>query len=77
MTTLTRTVRRRIPAPRRDLVVELAMVGGEAVIGVREKGRRTGYAITVSGLHVVLAKRAADQAAWEKQQARRRKRGRP
>ena len=71
MTPLSRPVRRSVPSPRRPLVVSLTLESGEAVLSVREKGRRQGYAITVAGLFLVLAKRAADLAVAQRKAKRR------
>lgn len=71
MIRLVRPVRRRIPAPRRDLVVALELIGDEATITVRERRRRRGYTVTVRGLFIMLAKRAADLEVLER--ARKRK----
>ena len=60
MTPLSKPVRRAVQAYRRGLIVTLEMVGPDPVIGVREKGRRKGYTVTVEGLFLILAKRAAD-----------------
>lgn len=73
VTRLNRPVRRTVSAPRRDLVVALEPCGDEATITVREKGRRHGYTVTVRGLFMILAQRAADLAVLERARKRRRK----
>lgn len=62
MTGLNRVLRRTVEGGRRGLVVimEPAQHGHDAMITVREKGRRTGYTLTLPQLYVVLAQRAAD-----------------
>lgn len=69
MTALNRRVRREIPAARRPLIVML-IPGELPLIEIREKGRRKGFAAPVAAVYVMLAKRAAEQALWEKKQAR-------
>ena len=54
-----RKFRREVPRERRSLVLEVESVGGEAIVRVREKGRRKGHDITVPRLFVILAERAA------------------
>ncbi len=71
MTRLGRRVRREVPQPRRSLIVTLAPCGEDGTVEVREKGRRRGFAITVSALYVILAQREAES----RRQARRKRRG--
>ena len=59
MLTVTRKYRREVQRERRPLVLEVEMVGGSVLVGVREKGRRRGYMIEVARLYVTLAERAA------------------
>ena len=74
MTVLSRKVRRvvRPENGRRDLVVILHP-GADPLVEVREKGRRSGYAVTVARLFTMLAIRAADVARAEKLAKRRAK----
>lgn len=71
MTILERPVRRTVKAPRRDLVVSLSLEAGEAVLSIREKGRRAGYSIPIPALFTVLALRNADNLRAAKKAARR------
>ena len=75
MTLLSRPVRRTVPAPRRDLVVTLEAVAGEGILTIREKGRRQGYSVSLPGLFVLLARRAADHAVAERKARRKANRG--
>lgn len=71
MTPLARRVRRKVDAPRRPLVVTLTPDPLGAFLELREAGRRAGFSITLAGLYVLLAKRAADNAIAERQARRR------
>lgn len=76
-TKLNRRVRREVPAQGRSLVIEIEPHSSDAaMVSVREKGRRasSGFRITVGALYVILAARAADQAAALKRLNRLRKR---
>jgi len=62
MTTLTRRLRRVVPGARNDYVLVLhPETERAAMVEVRLKGRRSGHMITIGGLYVMLAARAADQ----------------
>ncbi len=73
MTKLTRPVKRAVEAGSRELIVVLTPGGGQrpALVEVREKGRRAGYAITVGSLFVMLAMRAADPKRAARKMRRR------
>jgi len=60
MTLLERRVRRVVLSDRRNLVVTL-LPGAVPMLELREKGRRSGYTVTLAGLFTMLAVRAADQ----------------
>ena len=74
-TPLKKSVRRSVAdaALRRNLIVTLIPVDGDALVEVREHGRRSGYAIGLNRLFMMLAARAADAALDAKR--RRRKKG--
>lgn len=59
----------------RELVVTLRP-GPTPAIEVREKGRRSGYAVSVASLFTMLALREAERVIEARRAARRRKRGR-
>jgi hypothetical protein len=61
MTKLERQVRRAVAAGRRELVVILTP-GETPTLELREKRRRSGFAIPLGALYVILAERAADVA---------------
>jgi len=74
MTELTRKVRRVVKGDR-TLVVTLIPWDehGPTTIEVREKGRRTGYRVSIGSLYVMLATRAAELRQWKKAPRRRRR----
>jgi len=82
MTPLSRKLRRTVAHPRGSktlvLVVTMEPLGAEgALIEVREKGRRSGFQITVAALYQMLAQREADRAVAERRAKRAmRRRGR-
>lgn len=71
MTPLARKVSRSVPAPRRALVVTLDPNNGDPILSIREKGRRSGYSVTLPGLFLMLARRDADNKLAAKRAARR------
>jgi len=73
VTVLTRRVRRSVSTRFRPLVVMLHP-GAEPTIELREKGRRSGFTITLASLFVVLAERAAAQAIAERKARRKARR---
>lgn len=72
MTTLSRTLRRRVPGGRRGFVVILHP-GAAALVEVREARRRRGFSIPVASLYTILAQREAERARAEKRAARRKR----
>ena len=67
---------RKVPAQRRDLIVEIRPAGAEGgpTLTLREFRRQHGYTITLAALYGVLAWRAADNARATKRAARARRR---
>ena len=70
MTRLERKVRREIPRGSRPLVVILEPNPAGAILEIREKGRRSGFAVPVASLYTMLALRAADLARVERKRRR-------
>jgi len=61
MTTLRKPIRRTVPTRGKKLVLTVTpLPEHDAILEIREARRHEGYSITLSGLHTLLALRAAN-----------------
>ena len=61
VTKLNKTIKRSVETPTgSEYIISLEMLGALPQVAVREKGRRSGYSISVGGLYVLLAQREAE-----------------
>jgi hypothetical protein len=74
---LLRVVKRKFPAARGQLVVELAPGehGRDSTITIRKQYERAGKTVTLAALYVILAQREADNARARRRPRRSRLRG--
>lgn len=71
MTLLHKPVRRELPHPRRNWIVTIYP---EAIIGIREKGRRREYRISLEACYSMAAKLAAAELRKAREAARKARR---
>jgi hypothetical protein len=71
MTQLTKTIRRELPHPRRNWIVSIYP---ESVIGIREKGRRKEYRLSLEAVFSMAAKIAAAELHRARIEARKARR---